>query len=336
MSSPITRLPLIAAALVAPIAAGCGDDGRTPSTVSQSGAVSANSASATVESGTLTPPVVDAAAAPTNVSYADAESAFQSGRYEEATGLFASYTTDHPDNPWGHYMYGLSAWKSGDHDRAVEAFDEALRLDPNHRKSLLNSGRVLLETGKPQEALDRIERALTIEPFSSEALRLLGRARNELGQTPEAIDAYQRALALDDRDVWAMNNLGLIYLEQGRSDEALGPLARAVQLRGNAPVFQNNLGMALERSGHTSAARHAYATALEVDSTYAKAAASLTRLGGPVEDAVADSVQTVDLAVLSQQFQAQIEQWRDTTSTDSSVVKDSAVVEEMVRDSVQE
>ena len=62
-----------------------------------------------------------------------------------------------------------------------------------------------------------------------------------------------------------------------------------------------------------------------MDSTYAKAAASLTRLGGPVEDPVADSAQTVDLAVISQQFQAQIEQWRG-----------SAVVEEMVRDSVQE
>ena len=24
-----------------------------------------------------------------------------------------------PDNPWGHYMYGLSAWKSGDHEQAI-------------------------------------------------------------------------------------------------------------------------------------------------------------------------------------------------------------------------
>ncbi len=323
MSSTISRLPLIAAALVAPLAAGCGGQDRTPSTVSQSGSATATPASATVESGTVTPSVVDAAAAP--VSYADAETAFQRGRYAEATSLFASYTTGHPDNPWGHYMHGLSAWKSGDHDLALKAFDESLRLDPNHRKSMLNSARVLLETSKPQEALERIERALSIEPLSSEALRLLGRARNELGQIPEAIDAYQRALALDDRDVWAMNNLGLIYLQEGRSDEAIGPLARAVELKGSAPVFQNNLGMALERSGHTSAARYAYASALEVDSTYAKASASLTRLGGPVEDPVADSAQTVDLAVLSRQFQAQIEQWRDTTGTDSVVVTDSVV-----------
>ncbi len=189
---------------------------------------------------------------------------------------------------------------------------------------------MLLETSQPREALSRIERALAIEPLSSETLRLLGRARHELGQVPEAIITYQRAIALDERDAWAMNNLGLIYLQQGRSSEALPPLARAVQLRSNAPVFQNNLGMALERSGHTAAARHAYRAAVESDSTYAKAAASLTRLGGPVNDSVADSAQTVDLAALSGEFQAEIERWRDTTSSDS------VVVGEMVRDTVSE
>ena len=56
---------------------------------------------------------------------------------------------------------------------------------------------------------------------------------------------------------------------------ALPPLARAVELRDNAPVFRNNLGIALERTGHPVAARDQYRAALEVDSTYRKAAVSL-------------------------------------------------------------
>jgi predicted Zn-dependent protease len=153
---------------------------------------------------------------------------------------------------------------------------------------------------------------------------------------PEAIDAYQRAITLDDRDVWAMNNLGLIYLEQDRSTEALPPLARAVQLRGNAPVFQNNLGMALERSGHTTAARQAYTAALEADSTYAKASASLTRLGGPVEGVEVDSTQTVDIAVFAREFQTRVEQWRDSTAqaSDSVVVGDTTVVSDTAKNTV--
>ena len=88
--------------------------------------------------------------------------------------MFEAYTESDPDNAWGHYMLGLSAWKTGDHTRALEAFDAALRLEPTHRKSLLNSARVLLETGRPQDALDRVEQALAIEPLSAEGLRLHG------------------------------------------------------------------------------------------------------------------------------------------------------------------
>jgi tetratricopeptide (TPR) repeat protein len=215
-------------------------------------------------------------------------------------------------------MLGLSAWKTGDHTRALEAFDAALRLDPTHRKSLLNSARVLLETSRPKDALNRVEQALAIEPLSGEGLRLLGRAHYELGEIDEAIDAYQRALALDDKDVWAMNNLGYLYIQQGRSDAALPPLARAVEIRANVPVFQNNFGTALERSGHIVAAKEAYGKALEADSTYAKAAVGLERV--TAQGTVSDT-STVDVPALARAFEAQIEQWRTRPVTGDSVAK---------------
>jgi predicted Zn-dependent protease len=318
MSSTIIRFTVLAALL--PLAAGCDRD--TPRTATPV-------AVATVESG-ATPPA-EQPSQPAPVSYADAEAAYHQGRYPEATELFAGYVGTNPDNAWGHYMYGLSAWKPGDPELALEGFDAALRLDPTHRKSLLNSGRVLLETDRPREALVRIEKALSIEPLSGEALRLLGRARHELGQVPQAIEAYQRALALDERDVWAMNNLGLIHIQQGSGPEALPPLARAVELRPSAPVFRNNLGMALELSGHTTEARRAYAAAVASDSTYTRAGTNLTRLGGPVEVQATDSAE-VDLVAIAREFEAQIEGWRNTASSDSVTVDSAA----MVRDTVSQ
>lgn len=330
MSSTISRFAALAAFLI-PLTAAC--DGEAPRAVigGNGGPDSiAPVAVASVESGATGPS--GEPSQPTPVSYADAEAAYHQARYAEATELFAGYVGANADNAWGHYMYGLSAWKSGDPELALEGFDAALRLDPTHRKSLLNSGRVLIETGRPREALTRIEQALSIEPLSSEALRLLGRARHELGQIPQAIEAYQRALALDERDVWAMNNLGLIHIQQGQGGEALPPLARAVELRSGAPVFRNNLGMALELSGHTTAARRAYAAALESDSTYARAAANLTRLGGPVETQTTDSAE-VDLVAIAREFEARIERWRDTASSDTVAV-DS--VEAMARDTLSQ
>lgn len=273
----------------------------------------------------------------TPVTYGQAESTYTSGDYPEAAQLFTLYTEKHPENAWGHFMLGLAAWKSGESDRALSAFDRALELDPNHRKSMYNSSRVLLEKGRAQEALERIEQALSQEPMSTEGLRLLGRAKYQLGKVDEAIEAYRRALATDDRDVWSMNNLGLIYIEQERSSEALAPLARAVQLRSNAPVFQNNLGVALERSGYPVAAAKAYEAAIQVDSSYTKASVALARVTGGEQQPESEPV---DLDSLAQRFQSDIDSWRgsveDTTEVVGVVLDSTTAAIEVTSDTLEE
>lgn len=305
----IAKFPILAFTLSS-FAVGCGGRDQTSTTSTSAGATPTVSAVSTA-------PDADAEAEITApVTYAAAESAFGAARFPEAVEGFTAYTGTHPENPWGHYMLGMSAWRTGDHEKAVSAFDRALELDPSHRKSLFNSSRVLLETGRAKEALDRIEQALALEPMSNEGIRLLGRARYELGQVEEAVQAYRRALSLDERDVWSMNNLGLIYIQQGRSTDAIRPLARAVELRSNSPVFQNNLGTALERSGYPTAAAQAYEAAIAADSTYAKASTGLARVTGGAQQP--ESV-PVDLAGLSQEFQLEIESWRGATTSSDSV-----------------
>lgn len=304
MSRFIAHLPVVAFSL-AFLAAACGgsDQTRTTSTsVGSSPTVSAASPGTPSEETIATVPV----------SYEAAESAFSNRRFPEAVELFTAYVGTHAENPWGHYMLGMSAWKIGEHEKAVAAFDQALQLDSTHRKSLFNSSRVLLETGNPKEALERIEKALAIEVTSNEGLRLLGRAWYELGNVDSAIQAYRRALTIDERDVWSMNNLGLIYIQLGRSNEAVPPLARAVELRGNSPVFQNNLGSALEGSGYPAAAAKAYESAVAADSTYTKASVALARVTGLAQQPESTAV---DLAALAQQFEREIEGWRSDSST---------------------
>ena len=332
MSRIIARYPLLALASLITIAAGCGGSDESGTASSSAGATPTVSASSPTPTESKAPAVVSP------VSYEVAESAFGEGRYAVATELFTAYTGTHPDNPWGHYMLGMSAWKTGEPEKAVSAFDQALQLDSSHRKSLFNSSRVLLETDRPKEALERVEKALAIEPMSNEGLRLLGRARHEIGDVEGAIQAYFRALSIDERDVWSMNNLGLIYIEQDRASDAIPPLARAVELRSNAPVFQNNLATALERSGYPTAAAQAYEAALAVDSTYGKASIGLARVtgGGQVPETV-----PVDLVAISSQFQASIQGTDDSTAVTDSVpprvateADSTAVSVETVTDSV--
>jgi predicted Zn-dependent protease len=310
------------AALVALVAlggpVGCGGDGAGtvvreptrpvptttggPATVTRLAAVPAH-APADVRSDTAAQPVR------TDITYEEAEEAFRAGAYRDAVSLFEGYVAGHPDNPWGYYMLGMSAWKGGHPAKAIEAFEAGLEGDPDHLKSLVNLSRVRLEAGQADEADVSIERAIEVEPGSGEAWRVAGNVRMELDRENEALDAYRRAIAIDPEDAWAMNNLGLVLIRQGRWDEALGPLARATELKPGVGVFQNNLGAALERTGYLAEAEDAFRAAVASEEGSAKAAESLARVEART---VGRDAPDADLAGLAAAFLAEVEGWRSS------------------------
>lgn len=286
-------LSLAALALVATTACGKqkdevhGDSNVSPSPVATS-----------IDSG-----LVASTGVPANVSFAEAESVYKERRYGDAAAMFETYVQRKPDNAYGHYMLGLSAWKAGELDRARSAFERSLEIDPKHVKTLLNLSRVLIEQGKPRDALTHVTAARQLDSTSGEVHRMMGRVRTELHQPNEAVESYRVALSFEPTDVWSMNNMALVLIQQERFDEALPPLARAVQLDSSVAVFHNNLGIVLERTGHYTMAAQAYKRTLSADSTYEKSKASLARVERRVDDV---SVTPIDLVQLAETFDREI------------------------------
>jgi Tfp pilus assembly protein PilF len=252
---------------------------------------------------TVGDPVVAVTPVVQPVSITEAESVYRDKRYDDAAQLFGTYVEQHPKNPWGHYMLGLSSWKSGDLDRAEGAFVRSLELDPKHVKTLLNLARVHLDQGRAKDARGRVMAALVLDSTSAEAYRLMGRVRSALNEPNEAVAAYRVALSLDPSDVWSMNNMGLVMIQQRKNEEALGPLARAVQLDSTVAVFRNNLGIALEHTGHFVLAVQSYQAAIALDAGYTKAKLSLARVEGRADD---PTVAPVELAVLAESFDREV------------------------------
>ncbi len=242
------------------------------------------------------------------VTYDEAETAYLERDFVRATELFTRYTDRKPSNPWGHYMLGLSAWKSGELDVAEVAFQESIHLDSSHVKSWQNLSRVLLDDGRPAEAHFALKEAEVLDPGQGITFRLHGRAFYQEGELELAADMYRDAIRVDDTDAWSMNNLGLLLLDERLFDQASMTLARAVQLRPNIASFQNNLGMALENVGQIRAAERAYAEAVQLDSSHLKANANLTRIMA-VEQAL--ELAEADLEELASRFCEEIDTWRD-------------------------
>lgn len=309
LNSRISVSPLMLAFVAAALVAGCGTDEEASQTpVSKNGVRTTQTQPVDVAQTTREPAVTvpETPAPPREVTYEEAEAAYNARRYDEASDLFARYAERKPGNPWGHYMLGLSAWKSDELETAETAFRHALALDTTHVKSYLNLTRVLLDAGRPGEAYTTIDNAVVIDESSAVAWRLKGRVCDDLGRTDEAVAAYRHAIQLDPADAWSINNLAFIYIRQERFDEALGPLARAIEIAGDVAVFHNNLGMALERTGHLQAAEEAYAAALAADPTNEKAASNGERIAAVLKT---PDETPVDLAALAQAFVAEIASW---------------------------
>jgi lipopolysaccharide biosynthesis regulator YciM len=124
---------------------------------------------------------------------------------------------------------GLDYKRGGFVDRALEAFNEVLRLDPKNEYALVNLQKLHEEQHQWTEAYDTRRRLSTLtksgEPSPNQAI--LAFLDNEIGleamrrkDYAEAIRRFEAAIDLDARAVPAYLNLGDVRVAQGKDPDA--------------------------------------------------------------------------------------------------------------------
>ena len=76
-------------------------------------------------------------------------------------------------------------------------------------------GNTHLKRGELSSAIDAYKNAIEINPYFSKAHCNLGTTLNEQGRLEDAIHAYKAALSLDPNFPEAHNNLGTVLLDKG-------------------------------------------------------------------------------------------------------------------------
>jgi tetratricopeptide (TPR) repeat protein len=87
---------------------------------------------------------------------------------------------------------GRTYGKLGENEKAVEAFEEAIRLYPDATEPYNNLGALYVRTGQLDRAIDVFERALKIKE-DKDVYYNLAAAHREKGDTAKAIDAYKKS-----------------------------------------------------------------------------------------------------------------------------------------------
>ena len=124
---------------------------------------------------------------------------------------------------------GLDYKRGGFVDRALDAFNEVLRLDPKNEYALVNLQKLHEEQHQWTEAYDTRQRLTTVSTLDSRPQNeaILAFLENEIGleaarrkDYPEAVRRFQSAIGLDPRTIPAYLNLGDIRVHQQNEAEA--------------------------------------------------------------------------------------------------------------------
>ena len=134
---------------------------------------------------------------------------------------------------------GLDYRQGGFVDRALEAFGEVLRVDPDNQPALMNLEKLYEDQKQWQAALETRQRLIELssEPGRSRHRRVLAFLDNQLGRDAlarmeydEAAQRFQAAIELDPGVIPAYLNLGDVRFLQGNGSAAAAAWERLIEV----------------------------------------------------------------------------------------------------------
>lgn len=123
-------------------------------------------------------------------------------RWEEAIEAYREALQLNPENAYIHFNLGLALHEMGRRAIAMAHYREAIRLCPDYAAAYLNLGTAQYENGQLEEAIESFQQALEREP-QADIYYNLGLTYQELKRYPEAIAAFQKYLQFDQDSDWA-------------------------------------------------------------------------------------------------------------------------------------
>jgi len=112
--------------------------------------------------------------------------------------------------------------------RSHDLLDEAIQIDPNYLKAILEKGATYMNEGNYDSAFVYIDRVLAIDPDFSAAYAIKGALYSHNGKLDLAIENYLKAIDLGGA-LWYHNALGIAYSMNNEFPKALPHFEKALE-----------------------------------------------------------------------------------------------------------
>lgn len=196
--------------------------------------------------------------------------------------LSAAIEQYRPQRAEYYLQLGDALSNAGRYDRALPAYEDAVRREPKSMAPLERLANCLSFLKQYSRAEETLKRALELAPGASAAWIELGLVHLQEGKTPDAIAAFEKAIQVDPDAVEAYNSAGAVWLETGETTRAETALRNAIRIQPNYAQAHNNLGNLLSSAGRFDEAQYHFQAALRYKDNYIGAmynyALALTRV----------------------------------------------------------
>lgn len=157
---------------------------------------------------------------------------------------------------WPLLLWGRMHYRLGEYDKAIERYQEALKVDPDFALATARWGEALLGKGDLKGGLEKMQEAITVldresvTPPQRAAMAaplhvLLGDTLVKLGAEEEARDVYVRGLHENADNALLQTSLGSLYLRHRQFEPAVDLLQKALMSHPNPAVPRKLLDQAL-------------------------------------------------------------------------------------------
>jgi tetratricopeptide (TPR) repeat protein len=184
--------------------------------------------------------------------------------YRQAVEAYRQALAVQPESVEAYCNLGRALAALDDRQGALGSYDGALKIQPGLKGALRSKLDLLREMRRFGDALECCRRLLSLDEGDFDAHIVMGNVLYEAKRFAEAATCYERAIGLNPQCAEAHFNRGTALKELHRYDDALASLDRAIGLKESLAEAHNNRGNVLQRLRRFGEALAGYDRAVEL------------------------------------------------------------------------
>ena len=163
---------------------------------------------------------------------------YKDGDFIKAENLCKKLLITNPTVVFLYNLYGLILVAMGKIDRAIESYDNGIKVDPNFAMIYNNIGLTYAEYKKDYlKAESYYKKSISLDDNKPEAHNNLGSLYKTIDKPNDAIKSFQRAIDIDSSFVYAYHNIGNVYTSMGKFEEAKIYFKKSIKIN---PFYSNS------------------------------------------------------------------------------------------------